>query len=179
MSGFSFRDLTLAGVETQRTGGNGLPSGQYICEVTNAELADTRNGGKQVVVTLRDQDGHGEVKDFINVQIHTSEEATRIGRERLKALLVYGGHPTPDQPGDIKSLKGLRVGVIVDPDVYTNKSGQQVAGAKPRRSGCYFSPSETERQLGPDGRRAQVAGGRGGAPYEKADAGLNDDVPFD
>lgn len=175
MSGFSFRDLTLDGVDTQRTGGSSLPPGQYICEVTGAELSDTKNGGKQVVVTLRDQDGHGEVKDFINVLLHTSEEATRIGRERLKALLVHGGHPTPDRPGDIKSLKGLKVGVIVDPDVYTNKTGQQVAGAKPRRSGCYFSPSETDRQLGPDGRRAQVSGG--GRPGPKGD-GLDDEVPF-
>jgi len=63
------------------------------------------------------------------------------GREKLKALLTHGGHPTPDKPGDISSLKGLSVGVHVEKDEYTDNTGMKREGSRVKRFGAYYPPT--------------------------------------
>lgn len=165
MSSFSFRDLNLGGVDAESSYA-GLPPGRYICEVSEAKLAPCANNGMQVVVSFVEVGGLGNVRDYINI-VNKNEDAQRIGRGRLKSLLINGGHPNPDNPGDIASLKGLHVGVNVEiGDDYTDqKTGQLRKGSsKVRRNGGYFDPAE----LGMP-NTSRPAGNAGS---------LNDEIPF-
>jgi len=131
---FNFNNLSLAGVDIS-SGGNRLKPGRYICTVTGVEQKNTRTGGGVgLSVSLADVAGPGSIDVWLNLMIPTSEEATRIGREQLKALLVHGGHPDPDNIGrhGLGSIKGLKVGVLVEMEKYMKdgvwKDGSRVTG---------------------------------------------------
>jgi hypothetical protein len=145
---FSFRELSLDGVDAQKesSGGSILKAGDYSCKINSAEVKDTRTGGKQVVIDLKDEQSGSSIKDFINVHVPASEglsveeknnknNAQKWGREKLKALLTHGGHPSPDKPGDISSLVGLRVGVHVEKDEYTDSTGMKREGSRVNNNG--------------------------------------------
>ena len=148
---FSFRELSLDGVDAQKesSGGSILKAGDYNCKITSAEVKDTRTGGKQVVIEMKDEETGSSIRDFINVHVPAGESlsieeknnktnAQKWGREKLKALLTHGGHPTPDRPNDISSLVGLRVGVHVEKDEYTDSTGMKREGSRVKRFGAYF-----------------------------------------
>jgi hypothetical protein len=65
------------------------------------------------MVELEDVDGSGSIRHWINVRHKTSDMAQEIGQRQLKSLLQFGGHPNPDKPGDINTIQGLYVGVVV------------------------------------------------------------------
>jgi hypothetical protein len=127
MATFSFDQLNLSAVRVFM--GSSLQAGRYICEVKDASLRDTSKGGKQVEVNFEDKQGAGSIRTWLNVHVPDGAEATRIGREQLKSLLIYGGHASPDQPGDIKSLVGLSVGVAVKKEDY-QKNGETRSGSR-------------------------------------------------
>lgn len=148
---FSFRDIDLNGVDTQResSGGSILKKGDYVCTISSAEVRPTRSGGSQVMIELKDIESGGTIKDFINVHLPVSESmsdtektnklnAQKWGREKLKSLLTHGGHSNPDKPGDIATLVGLNVGVHVEPDSYTDNSGTEREGSRVKRFGAYY-----------------------------------------
>jgi len=157
---FSFNELNLSGIEASGSS-NTLQPGRYQCKVVSAQLRDTRSGGKQVEVTLEDVGTGGQIRHWINVHVPSSEQATRIGREQLKALLTFGGHKNPDKPGDIASLKGLMPGVSVVSQTYT-KDGEERTGSGVKG---YFDPAEI-------GKSAQKKGD------DKPDNDMDDDIPF-
>tara|TARA_R110002124_G_scaffold159517_2_gene326771 strand:+ start:8763 stop:9251 length:489 start_codon:yes stop_codon:yes gene_type:complete len=134
---FSFNELNLSATKLS-SGSSTLKPGRYQCEVTDAKLKDTRTGGKQIEVSLNDLAGGGAIRVWLNVHLPNSVEATRIGREQLKAMLTYGGHATPDNPSDLGSLKGLKPGVSVASDSYVSdgetRTGSTVKG--------FFDPAE-------------------------------------
>ena len=68
---FSFRELSLDGVDAQKesSGGSILKAGDYNCKINSAEVKDTRTGGKQVVIDLKDESTGSSIKDFINVHV--------------------------------------------------------------------------------------------------------------
>lgn len=159
---FSFSDLNLSGVDVGRASGTGLKPGRYICKVTEAKLEDVKSGsGKKLTVSLAELGGAGSITHWINVYLPKSEEATRIGREQLKALLTHGGHPSPDKPGDVRTMKGLIVGVVVVSEEYV-KNGETRKGSAV--SG-YVSPTEID----PDFKAGAKAAGSGE---------LDDEIPF-
>ena len=151
--------------------------GNYICKIITAEMKDTNDKrGKGLVVEFKDEGGAGQVDTFINL-VNPNEEAQRIGRGTLKALLIAAGHPNPDRPGDVNSLKWLRVGVRVEqgPD-WTDKNGNvRPGGGKVRRSGAYFDPSSNE-VLGPSPMAARRAPAQ--TRTTSSTANFNDDIPF-
>jgi len=159
---FSFNDLNLSGVQVT-SGSDTLKPGRYHCEITEAKLRDTRTGGKQIEVSLKDLSGSGSIRCWLNVHVPSSEQATRIGREQLKAMLTFGGHASPDKPSDIATLKGLKPGVRVVSDTY-QQDGEERTGSTVKG---FFDPSEI--------------GGKSSAPpkeNEKSDDDLDDDIPF-
>ena len=161
---FSFNDLNLSSIDVGGAGQT-LKPGRYICEVKEASLRDTRTGGKQVEVTLQDQASGLQIRHWINVHVPSSEKATRIGREQLKALLTFGGHSNPNAPSDISSLRGLKPGVSVGQDTY-NKDGEERTGSAVKG---YFDPSE----LGGVTSSSQGSGGSSPAATK-----MDDDIPF-
>lgn len=170
MSNFSFRDLNLSGVEAQK-GSNSLKPGRYVCTTSEAELKPTKSGGISLKIKLTDRDGGGSVTDFINIKVPNVNDdkqamAQRIGRERLKALLVFGGHKNPDEPGDIKTMNGLTVGVIVEQgEDWKDESGTtRKGGGKPKKNGAYFDPKELGVQVS--------------TTTSSSDTDLDDEIPF-
>lgn len=136
-----FGSLNLSGVEAEQ-GRRSLPPGSYVCRISKTEIKDTKDGrGKGLVVELSDVDGRGAVEDWINIY-NRNEQTQEIGLKRLKSLLVSSGHPSPDRPGDVKSLVGLTVGVHVEQgDDWTDRDGnKRKGGGKPRSSGAYYKP---------------------------------------
>jgi len=63
---FSFRELSLESVDAQKesSGGTILKAGDYTCDIVSAEVRDTRTGGKQVVVELKDLLSGSSIKRF-------------------------------------------------------------------------------------------------------------------
>ena len=109
----TFSELDLSGIEEAR-GVSILQPGTYDVRVLTAEWQEMNNGnGHQVMVELEDTAGTGTIRHWINVHHKTSKQAQEIGQRQLKSLLQFGGHPNPDKPGDISSLRGLIVGAVV------------------------------------------------------------------
>tara|TARA_R110000823_G_scaffold14939_2_gene48985 strand:+ start:2614 stop:3102 length:489 start_codon:yes stop_codon:yes gene_type:complete len=160
---FSFNDLNLATVQTSGASSQ-LKPGRYVAKVTNALLRDTKSGGKMVEVELDDVGGNGNLRAFLNIHIPSSEQATRIGREQLKALLTFGGHVDPDNVGKhgIASLKGLKSGVLVVAESYT-KDGEVRTGSKVKG---FFDP------------KGFVSSIPASANPTPPSAGLDDEIPF-
>tara|TARA_B100000424_G_scaffold271708_1_gene276050 strand:- start:39829 stop:40338 length:510 start_codon:yes stop_codon:yes gene_type:complete len=167
---FNFRELNLSGVEVSGAAPI-LQPGRYVCEVTDAFLKPTKNGGSSIEITLNDTKGGGSVRSWVNVHVPISEQATRIGREQLKALLIYGGHSNPERPGDISSLKGLKVGVSVGQDKYT-MDGVEKVGSKVKG---FFDPSEIDPAI--TKRQAPSEVDNSGQKVDDA-IGSDEEIPF-
>lgn len=137
---FNFNELNLSDAEVQ-TGGLMLKPGRYVVKVKDAKVGDTKNrdGGKVMTVQLEDTNGGGSITHWINVASR-SAEAQRIGRNELKTLLHFGGHPNPDRPGDVALIKGLVVGCIVKPSKFT-KNGVEKEGSE---VGNFVDPADID-----------------------------------
>lgn len=153
----SFGDLDLTKVDASSSGT--LKPGRYLCKVTEAEFKKSAKA-LQVVVKLSDTASKDSIKDFINVRVFSSDEATGYGLQRLKKMLVAMGHPNPDKPGDIATLRGREIGVVVKEDTY-EKDGEKRKGSK---VSYYVSPDELQ------GVKPAAAGGG----FDD----MPDDIPF-
>ena len=154
---FSFSNLSLSGVEAA-AGSSVLSPGKYVVKVTEAKVEDTKAGtGKVLKIRLSCKDG--VISDNINIY-NPSAEATKIGLEQLKALLVNGGHPDPDNIGvhGVPSIVGLTVGVIVGSEMYQGSPSSKVKGyLHPDKVGATasaaagFKLAAAAPAIGPDG----------------------------
>lgn len=102
----------LSGVKAQ--GDETLPAGKYVCNITNAELKDTKAGnGKYVKVEFTVKEGESSGRKVwaqINVA-NANPKAEEIGKSQLKSLLICAAYPNPDKLDSVTSLCGLTVGV--------------------------------------------------------------------
>lgn len=153
---FSSLDLTDADIESGR---KSLEAGEHNCKISSVEIKDTRNGGKMMVVELKGGGGQ-VVYDRINV-VNKNPEAVKIGHSRLKHLLEMAGHPNPNRPQDINTIKGLSVGIhVVIGDDWTDDEGMiRKGGGQPRQSAPYFKSNEV-------------------TPAVASGSSFSDDIPF-
>ena len=137
---FNFSTLDLTEVN-QESGRRTLTAGDHACRISDVKIADTRSGGKMMIIEMTG-DGGQKVNDRINI-VNNSKEAVEIGRARLKHLLEMAGHPNPNKPSDVNSIKGLSVGVhVVDGADWADQEGMiRKGGGEPRRSAPYFKAS--------------------------------------
>ena len=170
---FNFKELSLTGVELS-TSAPILTPGRYVVEVTDASLKDTRNGGTAVELNMKDTKGGGTLRAWLNVFVPASKPATRIGREQLKALLTFGGHPTPDNPSDISSLKGLKVGASVGKDTYMS-DGEERVGSKLKG---FFDPSEIDPDIKPKAGSPDQDKSDSDKPSDSPTDDIDDEIPF-
>ena len=112
---FSFSNLDLTNV-TAAKGAGVLTTGRYVVRIREATIKNTKKEDGSKTLNVRFTCDEGVITDNINVYIKGSDEATRIGREQLKGMLECAGHPSPNNPGDVSSLVGLTVGIIVGED---------------------------------------------------------------
>jgi len=174
---WNFGDLDLSDSEVD-SGEQRLQPGRYICEVVHAELKSVKTDAraKRLEVGFVDVSGLGSIRESINIHLPKSEEATQIGKKQLITLLTHGGHPTPERPGDIKSLVGLTVGVNVSIDKYQDKKGEMRDGAAIDSWHPYFNP-EGATNLGPK-PKANGAASSSVPPTEAVQQSAFDDIPF-
>lgn len=140
---FNFNELNLSGVDISSAPAM-LKPGRYVVQITSSHLKQTRNGGTAVELAMTDVKGMGSLRAWINVHVPSSTTATRIGREQLKALLTHGGHPSPDNPKDIGSIAGLKVGASVGSDKYTTDNGEERIGSKLKG---FFDPADIDPNI--------------------------------
>jgi len=168
-----FDALDLSGVEAS-AGSSRLPPGSYIVRVDSASMAG--EGPKRMVqVKLVDEAGHGDITTNFNVA-NPSAEAVRIGLSQLKGFLISAGHPNPDKPGDITSLKGLTCSIVVGMGKpWTNRDGKSVRTSEVKKFG-----EATAAVSGPTpGAVAYEEVGAGNVVSMNSRSGLPDDViPF-
>lgn len=170
-----FNSLDLTGV-SEEGGRQTLTPGNYICTISEAAVARTKAGTGHVL-TVKLSDDFGQfVIDRINVA-NQNETTQKIGTQRLKSLLVCAGHPTPDKPGDVSSLNGLKVGVRVQAGASwkDNDGNVRPGGGEPRKSGAYFKPNADVR-LGEDPNSAGASTGAATGAAQSSD--LDDEIPF-
>ena len=130
-TGFDINSLNLSGVQAA-AGSSVLPPGRYVCTIRSCKLSNTKanDGSKMIEVLLAEVSGKGVITGRINVHNVKSAEATRIGREQLKALAVHCGAPDPDAPfaTGINALNGMEVGVTVKGEKYQGEDRSAVSG---------------------------------------------------
>ena len=90
-----------------------IPVGDYLCNVTAAEVRDTKNGSGQYIrteLTIADGSAKGR-KIFTQFNIkNQNPQAVAIGLQQLKQLLLNANHPSPDKV-TVQDIPGLTVGV--------------------------------------------------------------------
>lgn len=144
----SFAELNLSDVDEQ-TGRKSLDVGDHIVTITEAKVEQAKSGqGLVLKTTYKSKDGK-EAKDNITFT-HTNSDTQRIGRERLKNLLVACGHPDPNHPKDVSIIVGKKVGIRIEQgeDWYDAATGKTVkGGGKPAKYGAYYSVDEHVEQV--------------------------------
>lgn len=150
-------NFSLAGVQAASSS-SVLPPGRHVCTIKTMKLENTKanNGSKMLVILFTN--ANGVITGRLNIHNVTSETATRIGREQLRALAEHSGVADPDHPfaGGIEDYIGREVGVVVKAETYQGEQRSAVSG--------FFDPDT-----------APPAGQSGLKP---ANPFNDDDVPF-
>lgn len=124
MSWNGFESLDLTDVNPEQ-GSQRLTPGSYRVKVTSADL-DSDGGNKKLIISMEDEDGNGDIRHVFNI-VHKNTQAQEIARSQLKGFLIAAGHPNPDKPGDVKTIKGLKCAISVGMGKpYTNASGNRI-----------------------------------------------------
>lgn len=106
-----FGDLDLSDVEVTERKGR-LSPGEYTVVSSDATIETLEGNAKIVRVVFTDVGKTGDIRN--DFRMHGfSDAAIRIGKEKLKQFLIASGHPSPDKPGDMKSLNGLSCRVFI------------------------------------------------------------------
>lgn len=161
-----FGKLDLSSVDPD-DGFRNLEPGEYVVKCSEAkvdQIEGTRN--HKLVADFQDVEGQGGVRANFNVA-HENQKAQEIALRQLKSWLLASGHPNPNKPGDVKTLKGLTCKVVVGKGKpWTDREGNQ------RQS------TEIKKFLTTDGRspsEVEAGGKTGGKSPETVD---DDTIPF-
>ena len=186
MSEWSFKNLNLSQVTQESVA---VPVGEHVCKIVKAEV---KKAGTKATLHVQFQAPNGATfYSFCKVHdTDTSEKkrrGTEIGQKRLKSILTHGGHPNPDNPGDINTLLGLEVGVrLAYPrDDNGNRTEWERNGksgleqAQPLEFGAFYTPVAYDQvENGVDKApvivvEEEIATNGTGAPPD-----LDDKIPF-
>ena len=181
METWSFANLDLGANKLSKASSR-LRAGKYVCKIESAKITSTKdNQSKQLEVRFIDVDGHGDIVDYIMVHTNHStkghQDSVTYGRDKLKSLLTFAKHPTPDRPGDVGSLVGLKVGVLVNDAPYKDADGNERNGSEVRSFGAFFPVEDFDKVPTPATRPVAVPASTAGAPAAGRTA-LDDDIPF-
>lgn len=176
-----FGGLNLANV--QESGAPRLGPGKYRVSVSGAKVESfgEHNANKRLTVDMTDLDGAGSTMEKFNLHFPSSPDAEQIGLGKLKSMLIQAGHANPDNPGDLETINGLKVGIIINPGKpYTNRNGTTIT---PNEVKMFFKVDDFEKvsftpQQAPAARRDP--GHALNSPGAPAGAGmkLDDEIPF-
>ena len=155
---WNFGNLNLTDV---KAGGSRLPEGVYHVQCTDARLEDGVGSNKKLVLELKAVDGSGDIRQILNIK-HTSDRAQEIALRQLKTFLVAAGHPTPDSPKDIGTLKNLECKIrVAMGNPWKNNEGKEVTSTEVKS----FMPLD-------------AAAPSDDKTSDKSDNIMDDDIPF-
>lgn len=137
MSNFTgFEGMDLSGVEVSDR--RVLGPGRHVVKITEAKVtADKNKGLHQLEVAYSNDDGG--IRNWLTLNYPSSPEATRIGLEQLKALLLCLGHEGDKTP-PVEWFRGRTVGINVKSEMYNGKEQLKV--------NYHWSPSEQMSESG-------------------------------
>lgn len=159
----NFNDLDLTADSLQ--GAPRLRPGRHTVRCTDAVWAQKSGTSDwRVEATFEAVDGTGSTNFYFNTG-HHKEDARRIGRSQLKTFLTVSGHPNPDKPGSVMTLKGLVCDVLVE----------NGAPYRDSRTGEQRVTPEIKVFM-PKGDGNYASGGAASSAPERPR--LNDDIPF-
>lgn len=101
-----FTSLDLSDIEAA-SGFKTLSVGEHRVRISEAKVDE-----KQLVIEFTSVDGDGSIRQWLNLW-HDSADARMYAMQKLKAVLENGGHPNPDRPGDVGTLKNLELNITV------------------------------------------------------------------
>lgn len=156
-----FGSLDLSDVE-ESTGSMLLSEGEHTVKCTEAAMEDFGGNNKRLRCKFESVNGAGSLGHSFNVVHTTSKQAQEIGRRMLKTFLSVSGHPTPDKPGDVASLKGLTAQVYIGMGKPYMKDG--VEKQYPEIKSFSADPSSTAD--------------KGGKDDTSGEKDLDDEIPF-
>ncbi len=115
-----------------------LPAGKYVCNVTEAKMADTKAGNMMLKVTFTIAEGQDTGRKIFDQYVveHANPKVVEIAHGKIKSLMENGGHANPNKLGSTEALEGLRVGVK------TKVRSDENYGDKAEVS-YFFKPTET------------------------------------
>lgn len=131
-------NLDLSSVKESSGVAGVLPEGKYTCNITNAELKDSKSGGQYIKVefTIKEGQPHAKQRVWQNFNVkNANPTAQRVGLEQLKSLLKEAKYPTPDRLTDLTSICGLTVGV-------KTRIRKQEGYSDQAEAHYFFTPSE-------------------------------------
>lgn len=175
MSWNGFQSLDLSGVEADNFNPITQP-GLYNFNCTDVELKTGPNKvNKRLILTLVDSVGGGTLKAGFNIVHQGSPQAQEIALRQLKSFLISGGHPNPDHPGDLETLKGLTPKAYVDyGKPYIDKeTGQEKKNFEVKR---FVLPGEGGEVASAPASNPSTSGASGGAVGSRH--ALDDEIPF-
>lgn len=122
MSFNGFEGIDLTGVEA--TDMRVLGTGRHVVKITEAKIKSDKNKGMHQL-ELKYSNDHGSIRHWIIVYHKSSAEATRIGLEQLKSLLLILGHEGDKTP-DVNWFVGKTVGINVKEETYQGQTKLRV-----------------------------------------------------
>lgn len=194
MGDFSFADLNLSNVAPQEARKAGLPEGLHVIKIVDAKVLPekSRNGYTEVQITGEGVHVDGIVSDRIAVAHNDAEFAKTDkgivgkntqgkvvlgGMTNIRSLCEFGGHPNPEKPGDIATLKGLVVGAKVVKEEY-QKEGETRRISKFAQYDPFCRPERvtTDPLAGNQGSTQQSNGGSSSSGGSSNSGGGVDDI---
>lgn len=177
-----FGSIDLSDVSESGEQRKTIPAGNHIVKVVSAAMKDTSKGGKMLEVKFENDEGQ-YVLERLNLVHKTSQQAVDIGKRKLKELLVCGGHPTPDKPGSVESLVGLRLGArIVSGQDWRDKEGNvRPGGGELRSTAPFFKPDDGSVTIGEAPKDDQMFGksdSKADTKSQSEDEKGDDNIPF-
>lgn len=129
--------MNLSGYEAQTGVFEPLPAGNYIVQITDSEVRESKAGNPMVKweFTVVDGDFSGR-KVWDNMTLNNE-----VSLKRLKSLAVAGGHPNPDYINDTEEMHGLFVKIRV--------KVEQQDGYGPQNNVSSFGPAEVTQGHAP------------------------------
>ena len=141
-----------------------LPAGDYLLQVIDSDLKDTRSGtGQQLILTLEVMDGphaNRKVWDRLNIR-NQNADAQRIAQQSLADLCAAVGIQTLRNSEDLH-FKPFRGKIAVRQDK-SGEYGPQNVVRYPRR-GAGHAAAPVQRQAG---TAQQVASGGAAKPWQR------------
>jgi len=175
---FSFNNLNLSGVSVSTS--SLLKPGKYVVRISDAKVIDTSDrSGKRLELNFAEVNGGGNIRHYVNLHLPKSPKATEIGKGQLKTILHFGGHANPDHPGDVNTMKGLIVGIVVGTEVY-NKDGESRTTSKVDRvvDPHEVNPAQYAARPAPKPAAANGIPSFGSDVPQQTARTMDDEIPF-